>query len=74
MTKQSNAKELQVYQEKPFIKTCANCLNYAYDGELIRLIPSGELRLVETNIRCYIGQFKIKKTAICDKWEIKNEQ
>ena len=65
MSKQSEAKEAQGYQENA---NCSNCANYLSDTKIRGYY------YVEHNIRCGIGGFEIKKTATCEKWEPKNEQ
>lgn len=75
MSRQSEAKVAQGYQENPLVPTCSNCANYKSDVKLMPSMFSGEMYAEEKNIRCGIGQFKIKKTAICNKWtENENEQ
>ena len=76
MSKQSDAKVAQGYQENPLIPTCSNCEHYTSEIKEIKSTFSiNKTWKEEKNIRCGIGQFKIKKTAICNKWtENENEQ
>jgi len=62
MSKQSDAKIEQGYSEMQFRKICANCKYFTFDT-----VKSH----IGTNLRCHIGNFKVKKTALCDKWEDK---
>jgi hypothetical protein len=70
MSKQSDAKAIQNYSEKPFVKTCSNCRHFRSDLFTIDggFYPSFQQ---EKNLRCNLGGFKVKKTALCDAWEAK---
>ena len=67
MSKQSEAKINQGYNEKPIPRTCANCRNYS--SELIVHRNSFGGYTQEKNKRCGLGGFAVKKTATCLKWE-----
>ena len=71
MSKQSDAKAIQNYQEKPFVKTCSNCANYR--SEIVRhgYNWAGAECFRETNMRCSVGGFAVKKTALCEDWKEK---
>lgn len=81
MSKQSEAKAAQGYEPKPVPQTCANCGHFKFDLKLStwaeRAKEAGEnhwrenrpysveLDGVETNLRCTLGGFAVKKTATC---------
>ena len=69
MSKQSEAKINQGYNENPIPRTCANCAKY--ESELT--IHNYQYRefTEEKNKRCGLGGFAVKKTATCLKWEAK---
>ena len=67
MSKQSEAKLNQGYNENPIPRTCANCRNYS--SELIMHKHAFGEYTQEKNKRCGLGGFVVKKTATCDKWE-----
>ena len=67
MSKQAKAKVAQGYVDKAPPKNCAVCKHYAsttteetgYHGTWYK----------ESNIRCQLGCFAVKKTAVCNKFE-----
>ncbi len=61
MSKQSEAKEKQNYTRD--INNCGNCIHFKCDRE------KWNSNIIERNLRCSIGGFKIHKTAICDLYE-----
>ena len=69
MSKQSEAKEKQGYTPKAIPQTCANCASFqmdvvdvpGWDGK-----PSGYKK--ETNLKCSIGGFAVKKMGTCDEF------
>ncbi len=65
MSKQSDAKEAQQYNEKPIPHVCSNCLNYRSVVTTNKGIFGGSYQ-TEKNRRCAIGGFAVKKTASCD--------
>ena len=69
MSKQSDAKAIQNYTVKPFVKTCGNCKHFAFDRVLSYRTFSGVNYFDEKNLRCSLGGFKVKKTALCQDWE-----
>lgn len=71
MSKQSDAKALQNYTEKPFVKMCGNCKHFTFESVVSHTTWSGNVYMKEMNLRCSIGGFKVKKTAVCQDWEAK---
>lgn len=69
MSKQSEEKLNQGYNEKPIPRTCANCARY--ESESITHKHSFGEYTQEKNKRCGLGGFAVKKTATCLKWEAK---
>jgi len=65
MSKQSEAKARQCYVEKPLPHVCSKCEHFRSDEEVM-LSYGGWIK--ETNLRCALGGFKVKKTATCRKW------
>lgn len=65
MSKQSEAKERQGYQAKPVPATCVNCAYYASEFKQVKT-RWGMPYTKETNLRCGLGGFAIKKTATCN--------
>ncbi len=60
MSKQSKAKEAQKYTK--VLKTCSNCMNFNSEKE----VASWNKKLIiERNLRCSIGGFKVNKIATC---------
>jgi hypothetical protein len=68
MSKQSEAKAAQGYAPK-FLGTCGNCKYFEADIE--EVIVFREVYKTESNLRCTIGNFAVKKTATCNKFEVK---
>ena len=66
MSKQSEAKINQGYNDKPIPRTCGNCARY--ESEFVVDNYFGEYTQ-EKNKRCGLGGFAVKKTATCLKWE-----
>jgi len=60
MSKVKKAKEEQGYQESPKFPTCNNCIHYKSD-----LVLNQYNYQQETNVRCGIGDFAIKKLSTC---------
>ena len=69
MSKQSDAKAIQNYTEKLFVKMCGNCARLRMEKELVSF--TGGSIWLEKGIRCSLGGFKVKKTAVCQDWEAK---
>ena len=75
MSKQADAKKAQGYQDKPEKRQCSVCAHYRSD--FIKHPQQGFMMvewIEEKNIHCNIGGFKIKKTAVCNMFERKDEQ
>lgn len=62
MSKQSIAKEKQNYRGDA--RTCSNCAHYKSE-----FVKNGNW-VEEKNKRCGIGDFVVKKTAVCDLWKV----
>lgn len=69
MSKQSEAKEQQGYKPKAPQRVCMTCHYFqsdhieqrTWDGR-----PNGYM--LEKNLRCGIGNFAVKKLAVCNEW------
>lgn len=68
MSGQSEAKEAQGYVAKATPQTCGNCVNYRSYKQL-KVAPFGKYES-ETNMRCGLGGFKVKKMGTCLKFEM----
>ena len=66
MSKQSQAKEAQGYEEKPFVKCCRNCHLMESIKKELRWYPG---HFQETGLRCNLGDFAVKAMALCKEWE-----
>jgi len=73
MSKQSQAKLAQGYEQKPIPKTCANCIHFKSDKEVIKSAYSSNQYTKESNLRCGIGGFAVKKMATCNMFEMTKE-
>lgn len=71
MSKQSEAKEAQGYIDKPVPRTCANCKQYKSKIRRIHGVWSSLMEERESELRCGLGGFKVKKTAACNRFEQK---
>ena len=69
MSKQSDAKALQNYTEKPFVKMCGNCEHFTFEKSGVTGFFGAFVE--HKNLRCSLGGFKVKKTAVCQDWEAK---
>ena len=70
MSKQTDAKARQGYNLKPIMPVCSTCRYYT--SRMVREGTSpGSVWERETQLRCGIGGFAIKKMASCDEWEPK---
>lgn len=61
MSKQSEAKERQEYVDRPC--ACSNCMHYRSKIENL-----GMWITYETELRCGLGGFKVKKMGSCKEW------
>jgi hypothetical protein len=68
MSRQSEAKAKQNYQENALQTRCRTCGHYIYETNCGS--PSAAL---ESNRRCGIGGFAVKPNAICSEWTRKKE-
>lgn len=66
-SKQQIAKEFQGYVAKPVPHTCVNCKHYTSEITVVEHRWGSYEN--ETDIRCGIGGFAIKKTATCKLFE-----
>ena len=68
MSKQSKAKEFQMYIDKCIPMVCGNCTSFTSDKvqtcEPTTWKPEGWWS--EKNMRCSIGGFAVKKTGTCN--------
>ena len=62
MSKQSHAKEMHKYNQKPVFPMCCNCKSYTFE-----MVDNGYGYYIEKNKRCSVGGFSVKKTATCEK-------
>lgn len=69
-SKQSIAKEVQGYDQNPIQPECRNCKHFASEFEKQEYGPYE----VETNLRCGLGGFAVKKLATCSKHEFKTKE
>ncbi len=65
MSKQSDAKKAQGYDERINLKTCGNCYYFTSDKYERIFYPE------EKNLRCGIGEFAVKKSRTCDRWKLR---
>lgn len=70
MSKVSEAKARQHYTDKPAQPICANCKHYSSRTETFHSRFSGTYSK-EKDKRCTLGNFAVKKTATCMRWEEK---
>lgn len=77
MSKQSDAKKAQAYEEKPVLKNCANCRHVSVEMRLAKwkadinsVCPGryGEHHLEKKGARCSIGGFAVRLTAVCNEF------
>lgn len=67
MSAQSIAKEKQGYVPRP--RMCSNCRHFA--SEIIpsnRTVNGWYVKPRETNLRCTLGNFAVKKMGTCNEW------
>ena len=74
MSKQSEVKQRQGYQDKPEKRQCSVCQHYRstkieHPASTMFLIAWTE----EKDIHCGLGGFKVKKTAICNQYQPQKE-
>lgn len=71
MSKQSEAKDKQGYTARALLPVCANCSSFRMDIVNHDAILSMEPYPVETNLRCSIGGFAVRKMGTCNEWSPK---
>jgi hypothetical protein len=62
-------KEKMGYDPKPIRKMCTNCVHFASD-----MVRNEYGYDEEKNTRCLIGEFAVKKTAVCDVHVLKQDK
>lgn len=67
MSRQSEAKEKQGYMPKAIPQICSNCKHYK--SETAEKSGFYGPWIKETNIRCGIGGFAVKKQGTCKEWK-----
>ena len=69
MSKQSEAKEVQGYIPKPVPRVCSTCAHFTCDEtEHPAAFTWSNPYKTQSNLRCGIGGFAVKKTATCARW------
>lgn len=68
MSKQTDAKAAQGYQNKPVFPVCSNCRHFTSEAQVREGTFSTWTH--ETNLRCTIGGFKVMKMATCNEHEL----
>jgi hypothetical protein len=71
MSKQSEAKAAQCYRRE--LDKCENCEHFKFDVHEEKSTWSDQIWRTEKNLRCEIGGFKVHKTAVCDRFERKDQ-
>lgn len=71
MSQPSEAKKRQGYVPKAVPSTCATCVYFQMDRVEKRAPWGGKPWTVETNLRCGLGGFAVKKMATCREWKAK---
>ena len=69
MTPQAIAKAEQGYTPKAVPRTCVNCTNFAF--ETVSKKAYGSTWTEDTNLRCKVGGFAVKKMGSCNLFEMK---
>lgn len=71
-TKIAQAKERQQYTDKLIPSTCSNCAHF---HSKVEEMPRqwGGTWVKESNLRCGIGGFKVKKLGSCSEWAGKEQ-
>lgn len=71
MSKQSEAKAAQCYRRE--LDKCDSCKHFMLDIIKEPSKWSSQVFVTEKNLRCGIGGFKVHKTAVCDRFERKDQ-
>ncbi|RPE05535.1 hypothetical protein EGT74_24435 [Chitinophaga lutea] len=74
MSKQQKAKETQGYQAKPVMPFCINCQHFTSKVEQVKSAWSVGTYTRESEVRCGIGGFAIKKQGTCNSFTAKIDQ
>jgi hypothetical protein len=69
VSKQSEAKEVQGYRNQP--DCCQNCKHFTKDTIEKSYYGSTKTWTEDKNMRCGVGGFAAKKTAVCNNFELK---
>lgn len=69
MSKASEAKALQGYVPKLVPATCGNCRHYLSTITRLKSDPAGVGCSVESNRRCGLGGFAVKKLGWCREYQ-----
>ena len=67
MSKQAEAKAKQGYVPKAIPQTCVNCASFRSE-KIEQQTKYGHAWIKETNQRCSIGGFAVKKMGTCSEW------
>lgn len=70
MSKESEARKKQGYVPKAVPQVCMNCVNFK--SEIVKRKDYGFEYEKETNQRCAIGGFAVKKMGSCNEFSWKN--
>ncbi len=83
MSKKSYAKLQQCYETKPKRRMCSNCVSYESTFDYPAWLKEEGLTDVEMEdagyskqeyrLRCGLGNFAVKKTAVCRKHDFREE-
>lgn len=68
MSKVQQAKEAQGYNPKPMPATCMNCRHFTSKKETMYRPWDTYTWTKESELRCGLGGFAVKKSATCDDW------
>lgn len=68
MSKQSEARIAQEYVPKYTPSICSNCLHFSSERVFVNKDWTGKDWFKETNMRCGIGGFAVKKMGTCMQW------
>ena len=72
MSKQTEAKERQAYTPKAIPQTCGNCAHFTADRVNRNAAYMGQAGVTayweDTNMRCGIGGFAVKKMGTCNEF------
>jgi hypothetical protein len=72
-TKIAQAKERQQYTDKLIPSTCSNCAHFQSKVEERKSTWGNYTWTHESQLRCGIGGFKVKKLGSCSEWAGKEQ-